>query len=137
MAIYGAKHHSNYYFQNNYEFTTYFIEKESRFSEIINLSILKKCGQYSFGIYLMHHDALVAAKYLNSKNFMNKMGLEIIVLALFLSYGVGLGFYHLIEVPSMNMGNFVIKKISNINFFKKVTKIVPVNESEMIETSVA
>jgi peptidoglycan/LPS O-acetylase OafA/YrhL len=151
MAIYGGKHHSNYYFQNNYEFTTYFqfrygiywtififlllIEKESRFSEIINLPILKKCVQYSFGIYLMHHDAIVAVKYLNSKNLMNKMGLEIIVLALFLSYGVGLCFYHLIEVPSMNMGNCVIKKISNINFFKKVSKIV--NESEIIETSVA
>ena len=135
MVLYGAKHNSNYYFRNNYQFTTQYqfrysiywtifilfllLEKKSKFSEVMNLTILKKCGEYSFGIYLMHHDALAGVKYLNQKNFMNKTGLEIITLALILSYFCGMCFYHFIEVPSMNVGNYVIDKISSSKCFKR------------------
>ena len=74
---------------------------------------------YPLSVYLMHHDALAGVKYLNQKNFMNKTGLEIITLALILSYFCGMCFYHFIEVPSMNVGNYVIDKISSSKCFKR------------------
>ena len=131
MLLYGAKQSTVYYDVNSYscQFTyglywaifmliLLFLEKQnSIFSEFLNVSLIKNFGKYSFGIYLLHHDGLYGVQYLNKLNYMNKSGIEMIILALIIAYVLGLIFFHLIEVPSMNFGKYLIQKISSIRFF--------------------
>ena len=127
MFLYGTRQSTIFYAKHSYscQFTyaiywTAFmvllllLKEKSCFLEIMNLSILKKFGKFSFGIYLLHVHGLIIEEYIQSKIQMNSGGLEKIILVITICYGLGLLFYHLIEVPSINLGNCLIKKITLI-----------------------
>ena len=95
-------------------FLMLFAEK-SNFTDFINFRVFRNFGKYSFGIYLLHHDAFMIARLMNN----DISGLELIFLTLFFSYLIGMLFFHIIEVPSMNLGNYLIKKLTEIEYFKK------------------
>ena len=124
MILYGAKQGTSHYGKDplgvHYKWSIYWslfmfvllLEGNSNMAEILNLKMFKQCGTYSFGIYLMHHEGFALAKYLNEKNFMNETGIEIIALALIISYIFGMLFYHIVEIPSQNFGNFLIRRLT-------------------------
>ena len=95
-------------------FLMLFAEK-SNFTEFINYRVFKSYGKYSFGIYLLHHDAFMIARLL----YKDMSGLEFIFLTLCFSYLIGMLFFHIVEVPSMNLGNHLIRKLTEIEYFKR------------------
>jgi peptidoglycan/LPS O-acetylase OafA/YrhL len=81
--------------------------------DFLNFSFFKKCGLYSFGIYLLHMESFAAVSYLRNNKFVSQSALEIVILDIFICYIYGIVFYYVIENPAMNIGNYLIKKINN------------------------
>ena len=144
MFFYGCKQSSIYYDNHSYscQFTyaiywvTFMVlllllEENSYFLEFMNLSILKGFGKYSFGIYLLHYYGLMSVHYLTSKTLMNSSGYEKIIFTATVCYGFGFIFYHLVEVPSMNIGKYLIQKFSSAKCFQKIMNIKIQNELQL------
>jgi peptidoglycan/LPS O-acetylase OafA/YrhL len=124
--IYGIKLASKFFSKKSlcdFKFSIYWsfliflllFEEQDCFTEILNLKILKKFGKYSFGIYLLHYDGFPIIEYLRKNGIMNKSFLEIIIIELMVSFSFGFLFFHCVEHPSMNFGNYLIKKLYNSN----------------------
>jgi peptidoglycan/LPS O-acetylase OafA/YrhL len=97
------------------------LHQKSLFSVLINLSIFKKFGQFSFGVYLLHYEMLNVV-YWFENTVVLKYPIMIIILELIVSFTAGMIFFYLIENPMMNIGNLIIKCLpeqSNGNIFQK------------------
>ena len=126
MFLYGIKISSSFFIGNYYfcdfKYGIYWsvfmffllLEERSHFTEIINLSIFKKFGKYSFGIYLFHYEGFRIVNIIKKNNFMNKSNIEIIIIELFFAFIFGMIFFHFVENPSMKFGNYLIKKLNRL-----------------------
>ena len=62
---------------------------------------------------------------------MNSSGYEKIIFTATVCYGFGFIFYHLVEVPSMNIGKYLIQKFSSAKCFQKIMNIKIQNELQL------
>lgn len=91
-------------------------------TNIFNISFLKKCGKYSFGMYLFHPACLQLVHCLYpfiprcTKRDL-KTDVEVLVAVVFLSYFVGYLFFNFIENNLINLANVLCKKVENIRLF--------------------
>ena len=85
----------------------------SRIVEVLNNNFLRKCGLYSFGMYLLH-PIFIKTTY-DYFNF--TLQIDNAVLIFIKSFIAGYFFYHLVETKCMELGSFVIRKIES-KFFK-------------------
>jgi peptidoglycan/LPS O-acetylase OafA/YrhL len=125
MFIYGLKQCSGFFMGGKFYcslvyaiYWTLFIfiilnHDRSLVLDFLNFSFFKKCGLYSFGIYLLHMESFAAVSYLRNNKFVSQSALEIVILDIFICYIYGIVFYYVIENPAMNIGNYLIKKINN------------------------
>jgi peptidoglycan/LPS O-acetylase OafA/YrhL len=100
------------------------LDGSSCFNEIINLSIFKKFGKYSFGIYLFHKEGFYFVNYLIQEKLIHKIGLVILFNELFTSFIFGIIFYFLVENPLMKLSNYLIEKIFASKHEKKITSFI-------------
>ena len=123
IFLYGLKLSSTFFIRNkpfcHLKYSIYWslfilhilFTESSHFKDLINFQLLKKFGKYSFGIYLFHYEGFRVVNFFKINNFINKSNIEIIIVELFVSYFYGMIFFYLIENPSINIGNNLIKMI--------------------------
>ena len=80
-------------------------------ANVLNSKILKKFGFYSFGMYLLHWETFKVVKYFSENNIIGQTSIEYTILEFFIIYFYGVIFFHLIENPAMNLGDYIIKRI--------------------------
>ena len=126
MFLYGLKRCSGMFKKDDFPCTLKFsiywsffmflilLQDRGFIKDLFNFSFLKKCGHYSFGIYLLHIETFALANFIRNNGFMNQSAIELIILVIVICYAYGAIFFHFIENPAMNMGNLIIKKVKNI-----------------------
>ena len=100
------------------------LDVRSCFNDIINLSIFKKFGKYSFGIYLLHHEGFWIINYLIRQKLIRRVDLVILFDEFFISFILGIVFYFCIENPLMKCANLLIKNIFHSNYVKIITQFI-------------
>ena len=78
---------------------------------------LKKCGKYSFGMYILHVDII---DEIRASSLKLKSGFEYLVVILSLVYFVGFLFFRVMEVPMMNVAEHLGKWFEGLKFFSQV-----------------
>ena len=99
------------------------LHPKSLFSFIINLLIFKNFGKFSFGIYLLHFEALNVIYLIENTKIMEYRPV-VMIIQLFSAFLFGKIFFYLIENPLMNLGNLIIRHLpeqsnDNIHVFQK------------------
>ncbi len=133
--IYGLRLSSRFYRPNIYCYFSYGVywsiyilillfDGQSSFTEIINLSIFKKFGKYSFGVYLLHLQGFGLIQYLIDEKLIRKLDFMVLVLELCISYSFGILFYYLLENPLMKLANSLCEKIFASNYVRIVTYLI-------------
>jgi peptidoglycan/LPS O-acetylase OafA/YrhL len=100
------------------------LDVQTCFTEVINLSIFKKFGKYSFGVYLLHVQGFRLVHYLIEEKFIRRLDFMILFLEIFISFIFGMFFYYFIENPLMKCANILCKKVFNSNNVKIITYVI-------------
>ena len=120
LSVYFPSNTTNSFFIGQYNASLYwsvfiflllFINQESILADIFNTKFLKTFGLYSFGMYLLHFESYVIVAYLSKKDIIGKTTINFITIEFFAIYIFGAIFFRLIENPSMNLGNKLIKLV--------------------------